>query len=132
MNGSSDRRLAGNSGCILALGIGVVTVTSVTGAFSLLTGAELNLDEEWSIFLFQMLLVAAPFGFLALAGVTAKAPWIAGAILTATFWGLYLADGLARRGAGGANIGLGLLMLLSPLMIGAGAFAVHAVTRRNR
>lgn len=84
----------------------------------MLTGAHLNLADEWAVFLFQMLVVATPFFLLALLGVRARTPWLVGIALTAAFWGLLLYVGVTSYGDGtGANIGLGLLMLASPFVI---------------
>ena len=113
-------RASGPLRCFAALAIGFVIVAGVNGTFSLLTGADLNLSEEWGIFLFQTLVVAAPFGLFALAGVRGRLPWIVAFALTATLWGIYLAVGLTAHGDGtGANIGLGLLMVVSPAFIAA-------------
>ena len=103
----------------------------VNGGFSVVTGADLNLSEEWGVFLFQVLLVAAPFGLLAVAGVGGRWPWGVALVLTAMFWGIYLAVALSSRGDGtGANIGLGLLMLGSPVIVVAAGFLTAKVTKR--
>ena len=110
------------TGCALSLGIGVLTVLFVQGAFSLATHRSLNLTDEWRIFLAQILIAAAPFGLLALAGIRNRAAWLVGLALTAAFWGYYLFEGLRYQlsnDSSGANIGLGLVMLLSPVMISA-------------
>lgn len=44
------------------------------------------------------------------------------------FWSALLAS--AHFGNGGANIGMGLLMLISPLLVGSLAFGVAAVQHR--
>ena len=131
MNGPSEHRLTGVSGCLLALSIGTVTVAIVSGGLWLITGKGPNLQEEWGGRLLWAVFVAAPFGFLALNRVSAKTPWIGAAILTAMFWGLFLAVPLARPHDAN-DMGAWLLMLLSPLIITAGAIAADRVARRRR
>ena len=111
-------------GCATAIAIGVLTIVVGHGGFSFLSGAPLNLREEWASFLFQMLLVAVPFGLLSVARIRARFPWLVGIILTVAFWGFYYYVALRGRGDGtGANIGLGLLMLASPVIITAASLA---------
>jgi hypothetical protein len=120
----------GPSGCFLALGIGFLTVVGINGAFSLLTGADLNLSEEWGVFLFQVLLVAGPFALLAVTGVRGWLPWGVALAFTALFWGIYLTEGLTSRGDGtGADIGLGLLMLVSPAIVAAAGVLTAKMTK---
>src|SRR3990167_10471855 len=122
MNGPLTRRLTGISGCLLALLIGTVTVGLVNGGLWLLTGRGPNLHEAWASWLFWTAFVSAPFCILALNRVGAKTPWVTAAILTAICWGFFLAVPSARpRDAN--DIGAWLLVLLSPLVITAGAFA---------
>lgn len=105
-------------------------MVTVNGGFSLLTGADLNLPEEWGVFLVQLLLAAAPFALLATVGVQGRWPRAIGLGLTASFWGLCLADGLSRRGDDtGVNIGMALLMLVSPAFIAAACLITAKVTR---
>ncbi len=42
--------------------------------------------------------------------------WICGLLASLAFWGWYYIDGLMNTG-GGANIGMGLLMMISPLPV---------------
>jgi hypothetical protein len=42
--------------------------------------------------------------------------YIAGLLASLALWGWYYADGLMNTG-GGANIGLGIIMMLSPLPV---------------
>ena len=128
MSRPADAHFTGNNGCLVALLIGLGTV----GGTALLTGASLNIRQEWGVLVFQVLFVAAPFGALATARESGRAAWLTAVALTVIFWGLMVADALVRRGAGGADIGLGLLMLLSPLIVTGGAFAAGAVAKRRR
>jgi hypothetical protein len=125
----------GPIGCAYAIAIGVLTVALVSGSFSVLTGQPLNLAEEWSVFLFQMLIVAAPFGLLALMGVGNRLPWLVGLSLTLALWGYSLFDGVSYQwhpDGSGANIGLGLIMLVSPLFIAAACLSAYAWQRRSK
>lgn len=108
----------------LAAVVGFVTVVVAAAIHSVVTGAKLNLADELPILLFQMLLVATPFFLLAIMGIKARLPWLVGLVLTAAFWGFYLYESLSHHGDGtGANIGLGLLMLVSPVIISACSLA---------
>jgi hypothetical protein len=116
-------------GCLAAPLIGAATAATVALSFSLLTGRPLDLDQEWAVFLFQALIVAAPFALLALAGIRRRAPWLVAGALTLTLWGYYLFEGVSYQwhpDGSGANIGLGLLLLVSPLFIAGAAFGTAA------
>ena len=110
---------------ILALTIGLAIVGIDSGVAALVLQQPLNLREEAGILAFQILLASIPFLLLALAGIGNKVPWLVGVALTALFWGLLLTDAISRDGDGsGANIGLALLLLFSPLIISIACFAV--------
>jgi hypothetical protein len=118
-----------------ALAIGVLTIGTVTSSFSLLTGRPLNLAEEWFNFLVQMGIVAAPFALMALAGIGNKWPWLAGLGLTLALWGYYLFEGVSYQwhpDGSGVNIGLAMIMLLSPIPITATCLGVWAWQRHAR
>jgi len=103
---------------LFGLGIGVTTIAIVTGVTSLAEGLPLNLRDELPIFLLQAILVAIPFLLMALLGIVGRLPWLMGIGLTAALWAYVVYDGLASRGDGtGVNIGLGLLVLASPILI---------------
>jgi len=66
-------------------------------------------------------LALAPFALFSLWTAIRRPPrvrrgFIAGLLASLALWGWYYADGLMNTG-GGANIGLGILMMLSPLPI---------------
>ena len=98
--------------------------------FDFQAGSRINLADEGGILLFQLVWVAAPFVALASAKVSAKRAWIAGTAVTAMFWSAYLASAYCSHG-GGANIGMGLIMLASPLIVSAAAFGAFAVRSRT-
>ena len=118
----------------MALAFGLLTVVVFYGSLFAIRGGPQSIPaEEWPFLLFQVLLVSAPFGLLSLAGIRAKLPWLVAALLTVCFWGAYFASGLiAARERTGANIGMGLLMLLSPAVIAGGAWAAVKVPYRRR
>ncbi|MCW4461673.1 hypothetical protein OK349_08125 [Sphingomonas sp. BT-65] len=107
----------------MALIIGIVTVFVPIGLASILGVKDVALAEEWAVLLFLVGFVAAPFTLLALSGVNRWRAWLVAGGITLFFWSLLWSVALVRGGAGGANIGLGFLMLISPLIVTAAAFA---------
>jgi hypothetical protein len=86
------------------------------------------LDEEWGGLAFQALLVSIPFIAVAVTGTKKVAPWIVALSLTFAFWGYYLFRGVSYQwypDGTGADIGLGLIMLVSPIVITACCVGVH-------
>lgn len=66
-------------------------------------------------------LALAPFALFSLWVAVRRPPYprrgyIAGLLASLALWGWYYADGLMNTG-GGANIGLGIIMMLSPLPV---------------
>ena len=121
-------------GCALAVAIGIGVVFAVNVGPALITGRGLNLADEWWVFLFQMLIAGSPFGLLALAGIWNRAPWIVGIAMTTAFWGYLFFDGLRYHFSGdtsGANIGLGLFMIVSPVIISAACLITHEARRQD-
>jgi hypothetical protein len=120
-------------GCVLALAFGALTVAAFFGTeFAVFGPPRGEFSEEWPILLVWVLFAGAPFGFLALMGVRTMLPWLVAAILTVFFWGALFASVLiAARDQTGANIGMGLLMLASPFVIGGAAWIAAKATRRS-
>lgn len=85
----------------------------------------LSLWDDASVF--QVLIASATFILLALLGVSARRPWIVALYLTVGFWTFYAYVITRPYQGGGANIGLGILMMLSPLPI-AGASLLSLIT----
>jgi hypothetical protein len=112
---------------LAALAIGLLVVASSVVIASL-GGRPIQRDQlgdEMPILAFQAVMVAIPFLVLAIAGISTRRPWIAGLVLTLALWGYYLLDALVLAVPGrGANIGLGLIMLASPLIISLICFAL--------
>lgn len=120
------------AGCFLALAIGPLVAGGTAITFSLLTGQSLS--DEWGIIAWQALLVSLPFIAVALTGTVRKAPWLAGLALTVALWSYYLYDGVAYQrhpDETGANIGLGLIMLVSPVFITVTCLGVYWWQRRG-
>jgi hypothetical protein len=125
-----DRR----KGCGIALAIGVLTPAVSIVTFSLLTGRPLNLRNEWVVFLFQMAICGAPYALLALAGIRARAPWFIALALTLSLWSYSTFAGVSYQwnpDGSGANIGLGILLVFSPIIIALISFTVYALGRRR-
>jgi hypothetical protein len=119
-------------GCFLALAIGPFVAGGTAIVFSLLTGRSLGL--EWGILALQSLFVSIPFVAVALTGTLRKAPWLVGLALTVILWGYYLFEGVSYQwhpDGTGADIGLGFMMLASPVVITAICLGVHWLQRRN-
>jgi len=130
---SVDGPFAAGCGIALLLGIAVAAGTAI--AFQLLTGRAIDLGSEAGPLASQALLAAAPFAALALAGARRPLPWLSALAPTLLLWGWFLAAGLSYQwhpDGTGANIGLGLIMLASPLPIGAVGLAVHFRQKRRR
>jgi hypothetical protein len=119
-------------GCFLALAIGPLVAGGEAIAFSLLTGRSMS--EEWGVIAFQSLLVSFPFIAVALTGTIKKAPWLVGLALTLSLWGYGLYRGVSYQwhpDGSGADIGLGLIMLASPLPITAICLGIYWLQRRT-
>ena len=118
-------------GCVLAVGLGFITVVAFYGMLSLDLGPLRGLpSDEWPILLLHAMIAGAPFGVLALRGVRAKLPWLVALVLTVCFWGaLFYSVWLSARDQTGANIGMGWLMLASPFFITGGALIAAELTR---
>jgi hypothetical protein len=63
-----------------------------------------------------------------------KAPWVVRLAFTVLLWGYYLYSGVSYQwhpSGTGANIGLGLMMLISPIFITAACDSVYLGQRRK-
>ena len=79
----------------------------------------------------QVLIACAPFLVLSVCGIGARRPWIVGLCLTGALWGYYLWDSTHYKG-GGANIGLGILMIFSPILITGACLFAYATSAERR
>ncbi|MGZ8336794.1 MAG: hypothetical protein ACXWU1_09050 [Allosphingosinicella sp.] len=113
-----------------ALAIGVLVVTATAG-IAAVAGRPIGLgelNEALPVFAFQAFMVALPFLVLAMAGITARAAWLTGLALTVALWGYSLIDALVlATPERGANIGLGLIMLVSPVLISIACVATARI-----
>ena len=100
------------------------TVWAISGGFPIVT-----LWDEASFI--QVLLASFPYLVLAMFGIRLRRPWIVALFLTAAFWGYYLWD-ITHYEGGGANIGLALLMMFSPVPITGGSLLALATLTNRR
>lgn len=101
---------------LFAIGIGPSLIAAVIAILSWQAGAIPDLSEEESILAVNAAIISFPFVVIALLGTTQKAPWLVGLALTLALWGYALYDVLVGPFEG-ANIGLGLLVVSSPIII---------------
>lgn len=116
-------------GLIAAVGIAAVTVGGSV-VLSIQAGSHIDLTDEWGVLLFQIVMVAVPFVALTLAQVRSRWAWVTGVVVTLLFWSAYLGSAYLSHG-GGVNIGMGLLMLASPLIVAAAAFGASAMPSKT-
>lgn len=115
----------------VALALGALTVALFYVGLSIALGSSRSIPpEDWPFLLFQILLAAAPFALLVRRGIRARLPWIVAIVLTLCFWAAFFASMLvAARDQTGANIGMGLVMFVSPLLIAGGALLAARLDR---
>ena len=113
----------------VAIGISVVAVEAL--AFTALTGRTLTFVSD--VAGVAATIAAVPYLILALMGARRALPWIVGLTLTLSLWGCKLYSGVSNQwnpDGTGANIGLGILVLFSPIFISPVVVAVHLAQRR--
>jgi hypothetical protein len=111
------------------IGISVVAVDEL--AFTALTGRPLTFASD--VEPVAATIAAIPYLILASMGARRALPWIVGLTLTLSLWGYKLYSGVSYQwnpDGTGANIGLGILMLFSPIFISPVVVAVHLAQRR--
>ena len=119
-------------GCALAIAFGLLTVVIFYSLVFVVFGTPRGgiPFEEWPFPVIQILLASAPFGILAFRGVKSKLPWLVAGVLTISFWAAFFYSvWLAARDQTGANIGMGLLVLASPIVIVGGTLIAATLTR---
>jgi hypothetical protein len=114
-----------------ALSLGLAFPLAVRVVFAAVERVDLFLIlfEDWHGFAFHVVIVAVPFVMLTLYGVHAWQAWLAGTAITAIVSGYFLYQGLTYRG-GGADLFLGLVILVSPLVVLGGALLAHSWARK--
>lgn len=100
------------------LGIGIVTLATFMIIHSFYTGTDFQVEDGLSFLAIQAGWISFPFLTLAILGFSSKLPWVTGIVLTIALWGYSLFDAISNWDTDrGANIGLGLILLLSPGII---------------
>jgi len=108
------------SGCIFALALIFLPTVVIT-----LWDGPLP-SEEWPFELFYGVLLALPFGYLALDGTKKWLPWVVAHVLTALFWGaLIVSTVISAEDQTGVNFRMGLVMLTSPFVTTFGAWLAN-------
>lgn len=116
---SYSRGVAAGLIASLAIGFGVVATCNTVWAATRGVSAWQAWDDASPV---QVFIAGSPFAVLSVFGISARRAWIAGLCLTAAFWGYYLWKITTFNGIGGADIGLGILMMLSPILVVGGSF----------
>ena len=99
---------------VLAITIGIVMIGIYVAVRSIATSTAPELPGTAPVPFYEVGFISLPFLILAAVGVTNKASWVTGIVLTAAFWTLFL---YGTNTSEGANIGLGLLLIVSPALI---------------
>lgn len=119
-------------GCALAMFIGICVAIIAVSLSAYLSGRfSINFREEAPLFITWAVQIALPFAALALIKARDWQSWVIGILLTAVFWGALILDPFLRDG-GGANIGLGLVMIVSPFIIFVVCLAVSSAGKNYR
>jgi hypothetical protein len=119
---------------LLAIAIGILTTAADVGTSSIVAGHHLDAGGAYASYLMQVAMIAAPFLLLALLNVRARGPWLLAFALTVSIWGYALYDGLRYQPSGdrsGPNIGLGLLLFASPILISLVCLVTGLLSRRR-
>ncbi|AOY00245.1 hypothetical protein [Jeongeupia sp. USM3] len=133
LNTQADRLAAATVYAVLVIWIG-------EWLFGLVTGRGFGSADDAGPRLVRTLLVFLPFGLFWLLAhwrswadddPAAGLAWRTGFACSALLWACYYYDGLFHAG-GGANIGLGLLLMISPLPILIVMWLAHALAARWR
>lgn len=117
-------------GLILSLAIGLVVVGLCNTVWAAVTGAPIaTMWRENSAI--QIALAGLPYFVLAVCGINAQRAWVAALSVTAAFWGYYLWDIIHYTGVG-ANIGIGILMMVSPVAVTASGLLAWSIGRNRQ
>ena len=102
---------ANRGGCVVA-----IALILLPGLAAMVWSGPL-LGEELPYALFYGLLLAIPFGYLALDGTRHWLPWFVAVAMTVGFWGALIGSAIiSAREQSGVNFGMGLVMLASPIL----------------
>ncbi|WP_395622240.1 hypothetical protein [Sphingomonas daechungensis] len=123
MTAGKGSREPSRIGCIIALAL--ILVPGIVS--SVLRGP---VGEDWPFAILYGVLLAVPFGYLALEGARNWMPWIVAIALTACFWGALIGSSIfSARHHTGVYFGMGLVMLASPIIVTFSAWAAVRSTK---
>ena len=124
----------------LALLLGILIVVAGNAATALFIGAPIVGTDRFGsidapdVAVLHLIFTALPMVVLAVRGDERPPMWTAAVLLTSAFWG-YFAWQIWRDSltgfAGGANIGLGMIMIASPFVVLAAMKGVSMFLRRG-
>jgi len=98
---------------LFSLAIGVL-ITLAGNSIFVINNEHYRHSLEFNHLLCEIAIASSPFLVFAFLGITAREPWIYGIILTVVFQGWLVYDRLTREDS---NIGLGMLLIASPIII---------------
>ncbi len=117
-------------GLTLSLAIGLLVVAVCNTVWATVTGAPIaTMWRENSAI--QVALAGLPYFILAVCGIDTRRAWIVALVVTAAFWGYYLWDIIHYAGVG-ANIGIGILMMISPFAVTASGLLASSMGRNRQ
>ena len=88
-----------------------------------------QLSDEWMPLILNGLIIALPFGYLALDGTKSWLPWLVAIGLTALFWGALVVSALQGTGV---NFAMIPAMFASPFVITGCTWAAVQGVRRSK
>lgn len=128
------KRISGTWLALSAIGIGIAVVALEAVLFTLLTGRPISFAMD--VEPVKALIAAIPFLILAFLGARTLLPWLLGLALTLAAWTYVLVDGVTYQwhpDGSGANIGLGILMILIvPPVISVACVAAYLLEKKSR
>lgn len=118
---SDTRRISGAALLLVSVVYALTIVWGVEWALDLLRSRTFGMGPELHPRWVRTALALAPFALFSLWVAVRRPPhvgrgFIAGLLVSLALWGWYYTDGWMNTG-GGANIGLGIIMMLSPFPV---------------
>lgn len=118
---ADTRRISGGTLLLVSVAYALTIVWGVEWVLDVLRSRTFGMGAELQPRWVRTALALAPFALFSLwAGIGRPARprtgFIAGLLTSLALWGWYYADGWMNTG-GGANIGLGIIMMLSPFPV---------------
>jgi hypothetical protein len=118
---------------IIAVTIGVIVVVGDALVFGYLLGRPADFSDP-DVLIINTVLTAIPFLILAYRGSRRLIPWLAGLGMTVGLWWHALQKGVAYQRApdgSGVDMGLALLVLVSPAIIAVICVAIDEALRQR-